>query len=111
MGSVLRALREYRGLSLEETAQLVGVSAANLSRTERGLPGGLHPRHLERIAALLGTSTVGLFALTEALTKAPQLLHHPEELAAYADRLVAVQQAYLKVSGERRREVDRLLGI
>ena len=39
IGAVLRAIRVNRGLSLKETARLVGVSPANLSRTERGLEG------------------------------------------------------------------------
>ena len=111
IGLVLRALRVTRGLSLEETARLVNVSAANLSRTERGLPGGVHPRHLERIAQVLGTSVTALHTLAGMVTEDPERLEKPGELAALTDRLVEVQRAYLRASGKRRREVDRLLGI
>lgn len=111
IGAVLRALRLNRGLSLEDTARLVEVSAANLSRTERGLPGGVHPRHLERITGVLGTSVVALHALAEAVAEAPALLDRPEELAALTDRLGDLQRAYLRASRARRKEVDRVLGI
>ena len=67
IGAVLRAIRVNRGLSLKETARLVGVSPANLSRTERGLPGGVHPRHLERIAGVFGSSIAMLYALAAAV--------------------------------------------
>ena len=63
----MRVIRVNRGLSLEDTARLVDVSAANLSRTERGLPGGVHPRHLERIAAVFGSSIATLHALAAAV--------------------------------------------
>ncbi len=111
IGTVLRVLREYRGLSLEETARLVGVSAGNLSRTERGLSGGLHPRHLERITCVLGTSMAALHALVEAIALEPDLLDEPDELVARADRLAEVQRAYLRLSKKQRQAVDRLLKI
>jgi transcriptional regulator with XRE-family HTH domain len=108
---VLRVIRVNRGLSLEETARLVEVSAANLSRTERGLPGGLHPRHMEHIAGVFGTSVVALHALAEAVTEAPEILDRPDELAALMDRLADVQRAYLRASRMRRRQVDDILDI
>jgi len=111
IGAVLRVIRVNRGLSLEETARLVEVSAANLSRTERGLPGGVHPRHIERIAAVFGTSVVALHALAEAVAETPDILGRPDELVALMDRLADVQHAYLRSSLARRRKVDDLLGI
>lgn len=111
IGAVLRAIRVNRGLSLEETARLVEVSAANLSRTERGLPGGVHPRHIERIAGVFGTSVVALHALAEAVAEAPEILESPDELVALMDRLADVQGAYLRASRTRRRKVDDILGI
>ena len=111
IGAVLRVIRVSRGLSLEEAARLGEVSAANLSRAERGLPGGLHPRHLERIASLYGISVVGLHALAEVVTESPDLLERPDELAEMNDRLVHLQRAYLRASRARRRKVDDLLGI
>ena len=111
IGGVIRALRSYRGLSLEETARLVGVSAPNLSRTERGLSGGIHPRHLEKVAAVLGTSVSGLHVLAEAVANQPKLLEQPHELAELTDRLARIQRAYLRVSRKQREKVDRLLGI
>lgn len=111
IGAILRAIRINSGLSLEDTARLVEVSAANLSRTERGLPGGVHPRHLERIAGVFGTSVVALHALAEAVAEAPELLEKPAALAELMDRLADVQRAYLRASQARRRKVDDLLGI
>ena len=111
IGVVLRAIRVNRGLSLKETARLVGVSPANLSRTERGLPGGVHPRHLERLAGVFGTSIAMLHALAAAVADEPALLERPDELVGLSDRLADVQQAYLRASLRRRREVDRILGI
>lgn len=104
-------IRVNRGLSLEETARLVEVSAANLSRTERGLPGGVHPRHIERIAGVFGTSVVALHALAEAVAEAPEILERPDQLMALMDRLADVQRAYLRASLKRRRKVDDILGI
>lgn len=111
IGAVLRVIRVNRGLSLEETARLVEVSAANLSRTERGLPGGVHPRHIERIASVFGTSVVALHALAEAVTEAPDILERPDELVTLMDRLADVQRAYLRASRMRRRKVDDILDI
>lgn len=111
IGGVVRVLRSCRGLSLEETARLVGVSAANLSRTERGLSGGVHPRHLDRVATVLGTSVSGLHVLAEVLTEQPELLDEPKELAKLTDRLAHVQRAYLRISAKQRDKVDGLLGI
>ena len=111
IGGVVRALRSCRGLSLEETARLVGVSAANLSRTERGLSGGVHPRHLDRVATVLGTSVSGLHVLAEVLIEQPELLDEPKELAKLTDRLAHVQRAYLRISAKQRDKVDGLLGI
>lgn len=111
IGAVLRAIRVHRGLSLKETARLVGISAANLSRAERGLPGGVHPRHLERIAAVFGTSIAILHALAAAVAEEPALLERPDELVQLSDRLADVQRAYLRASLKQRREVDRILGI
>ena len=111
IGGVIRALRSYRGLSLEETARLVGVSAPNLSRTERGLPGGVHPRHLERVATVLGTSVSSLHVLAEVVADRPKLLEHPDKLAELTDRLTHIQRAYLRVSARQREKVDRLLGV
>ena len=104
-------IRVNRGLSLEETARLVEVSAANLSRTERGLPGGVHPRHMERISSVFGTSVVALHALAEAVAEAPEMLERPDELLALMDRLADVQRAYLRASRRRRRKVDDILDI
>jgi transcriptional regulator with XRE-family HTH domain len=98
-------------LSLEETARRVGVSAANLSRTERGLSGGVHLRHLDRVATVLGTSVSGLHVLAEVLTDQPELLNKPSELAELTNRLAHVQRAYLRVSAKQRDAVDGLLGI
>ena len=111
VGAVLRAIRVNRGLSLQDAARLVDVSAANLSRTERGLPGGVHPRHLERIATVFGTSVATLHALAAAVADEPALLERPDELAVLTDRLADVQRAYLRASREQRQQVDRILGL
>jgi len=92
-------------------ARLVDVSAANLSRTERGLPGGIHPRHLERIAGVFGTSVVALHVLAAAVADDPALLERPDDLVVLTDRLADVQRAYLRASHEQRRKVDQVLGI
>lgn len=104
-------MRVNRGLSLEATARLVDVSAANLSRCERGLPGGIHPRHLERIASVFGTSIVALHVLAAAVADDPALLEQPDDLVVLTDRLADVQRAYLRASHKQRRKVDQVLGI
>ncbi len=49
----LRAVREARGLSLRAVADEAGISAAQLSRAERGLV-RLSVPALRRVAAVLG---------------------------------------------------------
>lgn len=111
IGAILRAIRVNRGLSLEGMARLVDVSAANLSRTERGLPGGIHPRHLERVAGVFGMSVATLHVLAVAVADDPTLLDRPDEFVVLTDRLVEVQRAYLRASPARRHQVDRILGL
>jgi transcriptional regulator with XRE-family HTH domain len=56
----LRQWREAQGLTLEEEADLLGLSVSSLSRVERGQR-GLAPLDRVRIARLLGTRVGVLF--------------------------------------------------
>lgn len=56
----LREWREAKGLTLEEVADLLGISASGLSRVERG-ERALRPLDRVRVARLLGTRVGRLF--------------------------------------------------
>lgn len=56
VGRVIRSIREHLGKTQSEVAAEAGVSQGAVSRSERGLVGGLPVNVVERIVAALGGS-------------------------------------------------------
>jgi transcriptional regulator with XRE-family HTH domain len=62
LGALLRKLRRERGLTLEQLAQRIPMSASNLSRVELGSQGPPADEVIERIAKALDVDTAQLLA-------------------------------------------------
>lgn len=81
-GQTLRELRQAQGLGLRETAGLVGISPAYLSRIERGKESPPTPRVIKELARVLAADPDVLFRLssstdpdiTNILQKRPRVL-------------------------------------
>ena len=65
IGSVIREIRQAKGLTLEEVAYHAGIDGGNLSRIERGLQRCVSEL-MERIAAALNVSVSELYLRAEA---------------------------------------------
>ncbi|MCL6445197.1 MAG: helix-turn-helix domain-containing protein [Alicyclobacillus sp.] len=96
-GDYIKKLRESRGLSINQLALSSGVSAAHISRIERGLRDVPHPDFIKKLAR-------GLKVPYEQLMKA----------AGYIDELGRVQQTdadeALRVFSQRLRELREQRG-
>lgn len=66
IGAVIRAIRQAKGLTLEEVAYAAGTDGGNLSRIERGLQRCVH-EVLEGIAAGLGMTVSEFYLAAEAM--------------------------------------------
>lgn len=96
IGQRLKLLRQERGLTQTEFAELVGLSQPNVSAIERGARGAtLH--QVIRFALALGASTDAILLAAQAPTAAVrasrrlvQRLHRIEELSP-ADQRVVLQ--------------------
>lgn len=55
-GAYLRSLRESKGLGVNQLAQYVGISGAEISRLERGERQKINPNLLRKLAPKLGVS-------------------------------------------------------
>jgi transcriptional regulator with XRE-family HTH domain len=60
LGALLRKLRRERGYTLVQLAELIPMSASNLSRVELGSQGPPADEVIERIARALGADTAEL---------------------------------------------------
>lgn len=110
IGQVIRALRTARGIGVNQLGNAVGLEPANLSRFERGIPGGVHPaKYLDTIAAKLGTSGSILYAIAEMAVVNPAILKDLDELPIMVDKLTWVIKHYSKLPKGAREEIDEII--
>lgn len=110
IGSVVRALRTLRGLSVNQLGVAAGLEPANLSRFERGVPGGVHAsKHLDLIATRLGTRASVLHAIAEISNNTPDLLEEPHSLARVATELTNLIEMYPQLASKTRSKIWQLL--
>jgi transcriptional regulator with XRE-family HTH domain len=110
IGNVVRALRIARGIGVNQLGNAIGLEPSNLSRFERGLPGGVHTaKYLDQIASKLGTSASILYVVSEITAAKPEILQEPAELLKLVDRLTLVVKKYLKLSSKKQEEVRRFI--
>lgn len=96
IGTVVRTLRLARGLSVNQLGIAAELEPANLSRFERGVPGGVHAnKHLNLIARSLGTRASVLYAITEMATIQPEILK-PATVSHIAKELTDILDDYLQ---------------
>lgn len=88
IGSVIRALRNAKGIGLNEFADHADLNHSNFSRFERGLPGGFRLECcLGKIADALETRVSVLFLLQEKASIDPSLLDDRDRLLRTFERL------------------------
>ncbi len=110
IGNVVRALRIARGIGVNQLGNAIGLEPSNLSRFERGLPGGVHTaKYLDQIASRLGTSASILYVVSEIAAAKPEILQEPAELLKLVDRLTLVVKKYLRLSVKKQEEVRRFI--
>jgi transcriptional regulator with XRE-family HTH domain len=110
IGFVIRALRTARGIGVNQLGNAVGLEPANLSRFERGLPGGVHTtKYLDPIAAQLGTYASVLYAVAEIAVEDPSILKHKDKLSELVDRLTHLLKNYLHLPARAQREIDKII--
>ena len=110
IGNVVRALRIARGIGVNQLGNAIGLEPSNLSRFERGLPGGVHTaKYLDQIASKLGTSASILYVVSEITAAKPEILQEPAELLKLVDRLTLVVKKYLRLSAKKQEEVRRFI--
>src|SRR5688500_5799622 len=110
IGSVVRALRTARGIGVNQLGNAIDLEPSNLSRFERGLPGGVHTaKYLDQIASKLGTSASILYVVSEITAAKPEILQQPAELVKLVDRLTLVVSKYLRLSTKKQEEVKRYI--
>jgi transcriptional regulator with XRE-family HTH domain len=110
IGNVVRALRIARGIGVNQLGNAIGLEPSNLSRFERGLPGGVHTaKYLDQIASKLGTSASILYVVSEVTAAKPGILQEPAELLKLVDRLTLVVRKYLRLSAKKQEEVRRFI--
>jgi transcriptional regulator with XRE-family HTH domain len=96
IGTVVRALRVARGLSVNQLGIAAGLEPANLSRFERGIPGGVHAsKHLHLIATRLGTRASVLYAIAEMASIDPEILQHPKNVPEITHELTERLNRYI----------------
>ncbi|MBA3582704.1 MAG: helix-turn-helix domain-containing protein [Gammaproteobacteria bacterium] len=110
IGAVVRALRKARGLGVNQLSAALEVEAANLSRFERGLPGGVSiARYLDAIAFRLGTCGSVIYAIAEYTSDDPALLDNPEKLGLMTDHLTNLVKNYLTLPLAAQQDIDGII--
>ncbi len=110
IGQVVRALRIARGVGVNQLGNAVGLEPANLSRFERGLPGGVHAtKYLDLIAMRLDTHASILYAIAEVASNNLDILRHPKELSDLVERLTFLIKNYLVLPTTVQEEINRII--
>jgi transcriptional regulator with XRE-family HTH domain len=92
-GSIIRDLRVAQDLGLRETAGLVGISPAYLSRVERGKERPPRPNVIKELARVLAADPDVLFRLSSSTD--PELTDYLHEVPEAVDLLRFVKDAHL----------------
>ena len=95
-GALIRDLREKRGLGVNQLAQYVGVSGAEISRIERGERKKISPHFLYRLAPKLGVTYEFLMHKVGYLPESAVMPIANYELMAKVSRLDSQKQAEIK---------------
>lgn len=101
-GEAIRELRVAQGLGLRETAGLVGISAAYLSRIERGKEPPPRPEIIKTLAKILAADPDVLFRLSSSTDP---------EIADYLNGNPEVMHLlrFMKDAGFKARSIEELL--
>lgn len=110
IGNVVRALRIARGIGVNQLGNAIGLEPSNLSRFERGLPGGVHTaKYLDQIASKLGTSASILYVVSEVASAKPEILQDPVELIKLVERLTQLCKKFLRLTAKKQEVVMRAI--
>ncbi|HEX7027486.1 MAG TPA: helix-turn-helix transcriptional regulator [Gammaproteobacteria bacterium] len=110
IGQVIRALRIARGVGVNQLGNSVGLEPANLSRFERGRPGGVHAaKYLDAIATRLGTKASILYAIAEFALDNPAILKKSEDLSVMVDQLTCVIKHYSNLPSNVRDQINQVI--
>lgn len=110
IGQVIRALRIARGVGVNQLGNSVGLEPANLSRFERGMPGGVHAaKYLDAIATRLGTKASILYAVAEFASENPAILKKSDELSILVNQLTWVIKHYSSLSANTRDQINQVI--
>lgn len=110
IGQVIRALRTARGVGVNQLGNSVGLEPANLSRFERGMPGGVHAaKYLDPIAARLGTKASILYAVAEFAAENPAILKKSEDLSVLVDQLTWAIKHYSNLPANVRDQINQII--
>ncbi len=110
IGQVIRSLRSARGIGVNQLGNAIGLEPANLSRFERGVPGGVHAtKYLDIIASKLDTTASILYAIVDVANENPEILEQPEKLSSLVDQLTLLINNYLKLPLPVKEEIDQLI--
>lgn len=110
IGRVIRALRIARGVGVNQLGNSIGLEPANLSRFERGMPGGVHAaKYLDPIAARLGTKASILYAVAEFASENPAILKKSEDLSVLVDQLTWVIEHYSNLPANIREQINQVI--
>lgn len=106
----MRALRKAHGLGVNQLGVAVGIEPANLSRFERGVPGGVHTaKYLDLIAARLDTRASVLYAIAEMAQTHPDILKQPEVLSDITTNLTTLLKNYLSLPDDARQRINEIV--
>lgn len=95
-GAFIRDLREKRGLGVNQLAQYVGISGAEISRIERGERKKISPTLLRELAPRLGVTYEFLMRKIGYLSEANAETSANHEIVEKMSRLDAQKQAAIE---------------
>lgn len=87
IGLTYRALREAQGLSINDVMRRTGLERANLSRFERGVPGGINQAlYMHTLARTIGLRMSVVYFVAEKVLEDESLLDYPDQLMLLAKK-------------------------
>ena len=109
LGAIILTLRKARGLSLTDVEGLTGINKGALSKFERGLE-GLGPQNFDKLCTLFGTTPSVIFAISQNVTKQPDILLDPSQLQLLVRHLTNLIDKYIAAPEEVKVQINELLG-
>ena len=103
LGEIIHEAREDRGLSGRALARAAHVDARWLAKLERGIYATPDPRHLHRLAKVLGIETISLFAVAEYGEGLPPLAPYLRAKYDLPPGAIEQLQAHFELLAERYR--------